>query len=79
MPKSAKNRDEDLPGTLQRSPAKARRTYREAHDSAVETYGEGERAHRTAFSAVKRQGGPQGLIQDLRRRRRRRQLQAGAV
>ena len=53
MPKSAKNRDEDLPGTLQRSPAKAKRTYREAHDSAVETYGEGERAHRTAFSAVK--------------------------
>ena len=53
MPKSAKTRDEALPGTLQRSPAKARRTYREAHDSAVETYGEGERAHRTAFSAVK--------------------------
>src|SRR5215203_4889411 len=53
MPKSAKNRDEDLPGTLQRSPTKARRTYREAHDSAGETYGEGERAHRTAFSAVK--------------------------
>ena len=53
MPKSAKNRDEDLPGTLQRSPAMARRTYREAHDSAVETYGEGERAHRTAFSALK--------------------------
>ena len=53
MPKSAKNRDEDLPGTLQRSPAKARRTYREAHDSAVETYGEGERAHRTAFAALK--------------------------
>src|SRR5215212_4674564 len=53
MPKSAKNRDEDLPGTLQRSPAKARRTYREAHDSAVETYGEGGRAHRTAFSALK--------------------------
>ena len=53
MPKSAKNRDEDLPGTLKRSPAKARRTYRKTHDSAVETYGEGERAHRTAFSAVK--------------------------
>jgi cation transport regulator ChaB len=48
-----KNKDEDLPGTLQRSPAKARRTYRKAHDSAVDTYGEGERAHRTAFSAVK--------------------------
>ena len=51
--KDRKTRDEDLPGTLQRSPAKARRTYRKAHDSAVETYGEGERAHRTAFSAVK--------------------------
>jgi cation transport regulator ChaB len=49
----AKNKDEDLPGTLQRSPAKARRTYRKAHDSAVESYGEGERAHRTAFSALK--------------------------
>jgi cation transport regulator ChaB len=48
-----RSRDEDLPGTLQRSPAKARRTYRKAHDSAVEIYGEGERAHRTAFSAVK--------------------------
>ncbi len=53
MPKSAKNRDEDLPGTLQRSPAKAKRTYRKAHDSAVETYGEGERAHRAAYSALK--------------------------
>jgi cation transport regulator ChaB len=46
-------KDDDLPGTLQRSPAKARRTYRKAHDSAVESYGEGERAHRAAFSAVK--------------------------
>jgi len=46
-------KDEDLPGTLQRSPAKAKRTYRKAHDSAVDSYGEGERAHRTAFSALK--------------------------
>jgi cation transport regulator ChaB len=45
--------DRDLPGTLQRSPAKARRTYRKTHDAAAERYGEGERAHRTAFSAVK--------------------------
>ena len=43
----------DLPGTLQRSPAKARRTWQETHDAAVETYGEGERAHRTAFAALK--------------------------
>jgi cation transport regulator ChaB len=48
-----KDTDKDLPGTVQRSPAKARRTYRKAHDAAVETYGEGERAHRTAYSALK--------------------------
>lgn len=47
-------RDEkDIPGTLERSPEKAQRTYKKAHDSAVGTYGEGERAHRTAFAAVK--------------------------
>jgi cation transport regulator ChaB len=44
---------EDMPGTLKRSPEKAQDTYAETHDSAVEEYGEGERAHRTAFSAVK--------------------------
>ncbi len=44
---------DELPETLKRSPAKARRTWQKAHDSAVETYGEGERAHRTAFSALK--------------------------
>ena len=44
---------DELPSTLKRSPAKAQRTWIKAHDSAVESYGEGERAHRTAFSAVK--------------------------
>jgi cation transport regulator ChaB len=44
---------DEMPSTLQRSPAKAQRTWAKAHDSAVETYGEGERAHRTAFSALK--------------------------
>jgi cation transport regulator ChaB len=44
---------DEMPGTLKRSPAKARRTWAKTHDSAVETYGEGERAHRTAFSALK--------------------------
>ena len=44
---------EELPSTLQRSPAKARETWIAAHDSAVEEYGEGERAHRTAFGALK--------------------------
>jgi cation transport regulator ChaB len=44
---------EELPSTLARSPKKAQRTWVETHDSAVEEYGEGERAHRTAFAAVK--------------------------
>src|SRR3712207_4994004 len=44
---------EDLPGTLQRSPKKAQETWAKTHDSAVETYGEGERAHRTAFASLK--------------------------
>jgi cation transport regulator ChaB len=44
---------EELPGTLKRSPKKAQETFMETHDSAVQTYGEGERAHRTAFSALK--------------------------
>ena len=55
-----KRNDEDLPGTVQRSPAKARRTYKKAHDSAVQTYGEGERAHRTAYSALKHSFEKQG-------------------
>ncbi|PXY27941.1 ChaB family protein [Prauserella muralis] len=44
---------EELPSTLQRSPRKAQRTWMKAHDSAVETYGEGRRAHQTAYSALK--------------------------
>ena len=44
---------EELPDTLRRSPAKAQRTWIKAHDAAVEQYGEGERAHRTAFAALK--------------------------
>jgi cation transport regulator ChaB len=44
---------EELPRTLKKSPAKAQRTWIKTHDSAVEQYGEGERAHRTAFAALK--------------------------
>ena len=44
---------EEMPSTLQRSSKKARDTWGRAHDNAVESYGEGERAHRTAFSALK--------------------------
>jgi cation transport regulator ChaB len=48
-----KDRTEDLPGTIQRSPAKAQRTYAETLESAHETYDSEERAHRTAYSALK--------------------------
>ncbi|MGW5054017.1 ChaB family protein [Actinokineospora sp. NPDC004072] len=44
---------EEMPSTLRRSSKKAQRTWGKAHDSAVESYGEGERAHRTAFAALK--------------------------
>jgi cation transport regulator ChaB len=44
---------DEMPGTLKRSPKRAQETWAETHDSAVETYGEGERAHRTAFSSLK--------------------------
>src|ERR1700760_3006180 len=56
MPKTSKNgkaKPDELPGTLRRSPEKAQRTFAQAHDSAAETYGEGERAHRVAYGAVK--------------------------
>jgi cation transport regulator ChaB len=44
---------DEMPATLKRSPSKAQRTWAKTHDAAVETYGEGERAHRTAFSSLK--------------------------
>ena len=44
---------EEMPSTIERSPKKAQETWVKTHDSAVEQYGEGERAHRTAFSALK--------------------------
>lgn len=47
------DRSDDLPSTLRRSPEKARETWSATHDSAVQEYGEGERAHRTAFASLK--------------------------
>jgi cation transport regulator ChaB len=44
---------DELPSTLQRSPKKAQETWSKAHDSAVQEYGEGGRAHRTAYAALK--------------------------
>jgi cation transport regulator ChaB len=56
MPKTTKGgkaRQEELPSTLQRSDEKAQRTFAKAHDAAAEQYGDEERAHRVAFSALK--------------------------
>ena len=56
MPKTTRDgkpKQSELPATLKRSPAKAQRTFAKVHDAAAEQYGEGERAHRTAFAAVK--------------------------
>jgi hypothetical protein len=43
----------DMPSTIQRSDTKAQKIWGKTHDSAVDSYGEGERAHRTAFSSLK--------------------------
>ena len=56
MPKTTKNgepREEELPSTLERSDDKAQRTFAKTHDSALEEYGDEERAHRVAYAALK--------------------------
>ena len=45
---------DELPSTLERSPKKAQRTWSETHDSAVQTYGEGDQADRAAYAEFKR-------------------------
>ncbi|MGI8954391.1 MAG: ChaB family protein [Nocardioidaceae bacterium] len=57
MPKTTKGgkpKKSELPSTLQRSGLKAQRTFAKAHDSAVDEYGEGAPANRTAYAALKR-------------------------
>jgi hypothetical protein len=51
--KQADDMRDDVPSTIARSDDKAVRTYKETLESAEETYGDGERAHRTAFAALK--------------------------
>ncbi|PYY43322.1 MULTISPECIES: ChaB family protein [unclassified Curtobacterium] len=45
--------DDDIPSTLQRSPEHAQDVYRATLRSAEAEYGEGQRAGRTAWAAVK--------------------------
>ena len=53
MTSGGKPKQSELPSTLKRSSGKAQRTFAKAHDRAADQYGEGERAHRTAYSALK--------------------------
>jgi cation transport regulator ChaB len=56
MPKTTrggKPKKDELPSTLQRSNAKAQRTFTKAHDAAAEEYGSEQRAHRVAYAALK--------------------------
>jgi|GEM_PF-641541 cation transport regulator ChaB len=61
MPRTASGKDRvEIPSTIERSEPHARRLWKKAHDSAVETYGEGGRAHRVAFAALKHEYQKQG-------------------
>jgi cation transport regulator ChaB len=51
--RGGKAKKSELPSTLQRSDAKAQRTFAKAHDSAAESYGDEQRANQTAWAAVK--------------------------
>lgn len=56
MPMTTSNgrvKKDELPATLQRSPAKAQRTFAKTHDAAVDEYGSGRRANQTAYGALK--------------------------
>ncbi len=56
MPKTTKGgkpKKDELPSTLQKSSAKAQRTFTKAHDAAADEYGSEERAHRVAYAALK--------------------------
>ena len=55
MPKKndGKRDETEIPSTIMRSAEHAQHIWKAAHDSAVGTYGEGGRAHRVAFAALK--------------------------
>ena len=56
MPKTTRQgtpKQDELPSTLRKSEAKAQRTFAKVHDAAADEYGDEERAHRAAYSALK--------------------------
>ncbi|WP_447978027.1 ChaB family protein [Candidatus Nitrospira bockiana] len=52
MPRGKRERTE-IPETIRRSDKHAQEIWTKTHDSAVETYGEGARAHRVAYASLK--------------------------
>lgn len=57
MPKTSKSGDakkSELPETLKKLNEKAQRTFAKTYDSAMEQYNDEERAHRTAYDALKK-------------------------
>lgn len=56
MPADSKtSKGGDIPGMIMRSDTHAQEIWSRTHDSAVETYGEGRRAHMVAFASLKHQ------------------------
>jgi cation transport regulator ChaB len=56
MPKTTKDgeaKQDELPGTLQRSDPKAQRTFTKTYDSAIDEYDDDRRAHQVAFASLK--------------------------
>ncbi|MGY1680318.1 ChaB family protein [Geodermatophilus sp. SYSU D01176] len=51
--KSGKAKQDEIPSTLQRSDGKAQRTFAKAHDSAMDSYDDEQRANQVAWAAVK--------------------------
>lgn len=50
-----RSKDTGIPQTILRSDKHAQDIWKETHDHAVETYGEGGRAHRVAYASLKHQ------------------------
>lgn len=53
MPRSPKPSEIGLPSTVERSPEHAQDIYRATLASAIDEYGDGERARRTAYASLK--------------------------
>jgi cation transport regulator ChaB len=51
--KAGKARQSELPSTLQRSGEYAQQTFAKTYDAAMESYDDEQRAHQTAFAALK--------------------------